>query len=279
MNAPVGEGSIFDLVGLVVFIALPTIAIALERGQKFTTRGKFALWTVGFCVLLFLILAYVGGAYGEFGLPPEVSVLPPLLAAYALVFFYFQRIARRSIDAGLRKIVAYCALIPVVNLLFVIALLILPTKRRTGNGQASGGNSSSEWYDSKGQQLYSCFCKAADGESGEPKISWSWILARRAFFRIFDDKVQCGNWIFPFSEVTKATVYKTKQWPFTHNILQLETPERCVQFGFLIWANPTKHLKLNIETKNTTLKTHPIAIVLRVTVLGYLAFEIWKAAS
>ncbi len=260
MNASADSGSIFDVLGIVVFVGLPILAVALENGQKLVTRARFALWTGAFLFLLLNIFIYYGIAYIDFELPPLISVLPPLLALYLLIFFYVQRIARRSFDAGLRKIVAYCAAIPVVNLLFIILLLLMPSKRRAGDAQ----------------QLYSCFCKAAECEPGEPKISKNWFFARRASFRVFDDRVQCGNWTFPFPAINRATVYKTKQWPFTHDVLQLEMGGRCVQFGFFIWANPIKHLKLDIETRNATLKTHPATILFRIALVGILAYEIWK---
>lgn len=260
MNASADSGSIFDVLGIVVFVGLPILAVAVESGQKVISRVRFALWTGAFLFLLLNILVYYGIAYIDFGLPPLVSVLPPLLALYLLIFFYVQRMARRSFDAGFRKIAAYCAAIPVVNLLFVILLLICPSKRRAGDEQ----------------QLYSCFCKAAQCDPGEPKISKNWFFARRSWFRVFDDRVECGNWSFPFSEVTKATVYKTKQWPFTHHILQLEIGDRCVHFGFFIWANPIKHLRLDIESRNATLKTHPATILFRVVFVSVLAYEIWK---
>ncbi len=267
MDASPESGNIQQVIALLVLIAIPIAAIALERGRKSVTRGRFALWSIGFCIALFIIFAYVGAAYTEFGLPPEVSVFPPLLAAYVLIFFYFQRITRRILDAGAPKAVAYCALVPGLNLLFVVLLLLLPSKDRAVNKE------------SEDTELYSCFCKATDTESGEPRASWAWVMSRRAMFRIFDDRVQCGDWIFPFSEIRKATLYKAKQWPFTHKILQLELDERCVQFGFFPWANPIKHLKLDVEIRYANLNRQPFTIIFRIAVVGFIAYEIWKRAG
>lgn len=124
--------------------------------------------------------------------------------------------------------------------------------------------------------LYRCWCKGTDKESSKPSASINWVLSRRARFLIFEDHVRCGDWVIAFADVEKATLYRTKSGLLRYQILQLDTKDRSFQFGFNPWADPAKYLKLELAEETVRLKQSPIGLVVRLAVLGFLAFEIWK---
>lgn len=263
------------LFGLLMLMAIPATAIVTERSQQVTARLKFAGWTGGLLLLLPLSVILLGFAVENLPTLADIIVLPLLLAGVAAVFFYFRQIARRTIDAGLRKSFAYLALVPGVNLLFLFLLLFIPTQYRK-SPEAAAGDAQSK---SLQAPRYSCFCRGTDKETGEPRTSLNWVFSRRAMFRIFDDRIECGDWTIPFSDVQTAILYKTKQWPLTHDILHFETRDKSFQFNFPLWAKPAKYLNLELPEKAVKLKQDPITILIRLAVVGYIAYEIWKRVA
>ncbi len=124
--------------------------------------------------------------------------------------------------------------------------------------------------------LYSCWCKGTDKEAAEPKASMNWAFSRRARFRVFEDHVQCGDWVIAFPDVEKATLYRTKSWLLRYQILQLDTKDRSFQFGFNPWADPAKHLNLDMTEESVRLKQSQIGLIVRFALLGLLAYEVWN---
>lgn len=129
---------------------------------------------------------------------------------------------------------------------------------------------------SRNKPLYSCRCKGSDTAPLLPITTRNWALPRRAKFEILEDRIQCGDWVIPYSEVKKNTVYKTKQWPFSFSLIHLETDNRTFQFAFSKWANPAKQLPLDFTEENVKLKNSPYIVCFRIALYGYLAFEAWK---
>lgn len=125
---------------------------------------------------------------------------------------------------------------------------------------------------------YKCFCKATSREDKEPRYSHNWVAAKRAYFKIFDDRIECGSWNIPFSEIKSAHLYKAKQMFIPVNVLQLVTEKGNFQFGFNPWANPFKHLSIEYEQSKIKLGYSKYSIVVRVLLVacvGYLAWEAW----
>ena len=94
--------------------------------------------------------------------------------------------------------------------------------------------------------LYQCWTKATNKESGLPRRSQNWALSKRAWFKIFDDRIECVDWILKFDRVTNAKVYKTKQMMIPASVLELEVSGQIYPFGFNPWARPISNLPLDI---------------------------------
>ncbi len=270
MDAPsIGEWIGIAFV-LLVILGVPAGAIFIERRQRRTGRLKFAVWTAGVLILFFLLVMVMGVADGAIPEDAGLVFLAVLIVFGAAVFFYFRQLTRRVIDIGYNKSLAFIALIPFVNLIFVLLLVFLPSKPFSDTGVSSGTEVSGN------QPLYSCWCRGTDKETGEPRTSINWVLSRRAMFRVYDDRVECGDWIILFSDVKKAIAYKAKQWPRTANFIHLETENRNFQFVFPFVGNPAKHMNLELTEQNVKLQQGPITIVLRLAVVSYLAYVAWN---
>lgn len=124
---------------------------------------------------------------------------------------------------------------------------------------------------------YKCFCKATNREDKEPRYSHNWVAAKRAFFKVFDDRIECGSWVIPFSEIKSAHLYKTKQMFIPVKVLQLVTEKGSFQFGFNPWANPFKHLNIEYEQSEIKLGYSTYSMVVRVLLVAYFGYLAWEA--
>ena len=123
--------------------------------------------------------------------------------------------------------------------------------------------------------IYKCWTKATNKESGPPRRSQNWALSRRAWFHIYDDRIECGDWVLPFDRITNAKVYITKQTLISVSVLQLEVSGQVYQFGFNPWARPISKLPLEITQGRVKLKNSPFSILVRVILVGYIVYLIW----
>lgn len=126
---------------------------------------------------------------------------------------------------------------------------------------------------------YKCFCKATNREDKEPRYSHNWVAAKRAMFKVFDDRIECGSWKIPFSEVKSAHLYKAKQMFIPVNVLQLVTEKGNYQFGFNPWANPFKHLGIEYGQSEIKLGYSTYSIVVRIILVFYIGYLVWEKWS
>jgi hypothetical protein len=123
---------------------------------------------------------------------------------------------------------------------------------------------------------YQCWVKATDAEAGPPRYSASWALARRARLRVFSDRLECGDWIIPSSEVQDAVLFEARQWFIPVFILSLQTSRRTYQFGINPWVRVSHHLPFACRHERVRLGYSAFSIGARVVLLAYLAYTGWR---
>lgn len=123
---------------------------------------------------------------------------------------------------------------------------------------------------------YKAWCKGTSREDSEPRYSANWLVSKRAWFKIFDDRIECGSWKIPKDSIHKAIVYKTKQMFIPVTVLQLITEEGSYQFGFNPWARPIRHLDIEVEERSVKLQYSFFSILVRVAVLAYIGYWVWS---
>ena len=89
---------------------------------------------------------------------------------------------------------------------------------------------------------YKCFCKATNREKGDPRYSHNWVAARRAFLKVYDDRIECGDWTIPYDEMERVHRFRIRSFLIPSSVLQVITKHATYQFGVNPWADPFKHL-------------------------------------
>jgi hypothetical protein len=130
------------------------------------------------------------------------------------------------------------------------------------------------------EPLYKAWTKGTTGERGSPRYSANWSTARRAWFKVFPDRVECGDWIIPKEDIKEATLFETRQWFIPVYALSLTTEEQTWQFGFNGWARIASHLPFPVKRERVTLRYSAFSLALRAMLLAYVAywfFERWRS--
>lgn len=122
---------------------------------------------------------------------------------------------------------------------------------------------------------YRAWCKATRNEQTTPRYSHHWVNAKRTWFKIFEDRIECGSWIIPKEDIQKVIAYRTKQMFIPVMVLQITTQQGRYHFGFNPWSNPVSHLQLPVEEQTVRLKYSAFSIVLRVLICGFLGYLLW----
>lgn len=83
--------------------------------------------------------------------------------------------------------------------------------------------------------IYRCWTKATRREEGNPRFSVNWVGARRGWFQVFRDRIQCGDWVLPIEKLQRAVLYEGRSYGIPVRVLELQTEVGTYQFGFNPW--------------------------------------------
>ena len=123
--------------------------------------------------------------------------------------------------------------------------------------------------------MYRCMTKGAQGAAEEFEYGLKWITSRRAFLKVFEDRLECGDWNIPYSAIEKAELFQTRSGLIPCFILKARTADHTFQFGL----NGNKFWKgeLPFEVKRTKgrLKYSAFSICLRVALLAGLVWYLF----
>lgn len=126
--------------------------------------------------------------------------------------------------------------------------------------------------------IYRCWTKATTGEAGTPRRSANWALARRDWFKVFPDRVECGDWTIPVDRIRSATLYKAADFVFPGLVLELQTETATYQFGFNPWVKVHRHLPFTPEVREIG-EVSWLTVLIRVLLVAYVAFLIARCVQ
>ena len=119
---------------------------------------------------------------------------------------------------------------------------------------------------------HKCWTKATRREAGELRHSAAWAVSRRAWFKVFDDRIECGDWNIALDSVLEAVLFETRQWLIPVFVLQLSTEDVSYQFGFNPWCRVANHLPFDVDRQRVKMRYSPFSLALRIVVGLLLAY-------
>lgn len=122
---------------------------------------------------------------------------------------------------------------------------------------------------------YRAWTKATAGEAGTPRHSANWVDARRAWLKVYDDRIECGNWVVPSDAVEEAVLYHAREMGIPVTVLSVTARGRVLQFGFNPWARIAGHLPFPFREENVRLGYSGFSIAVRLLVLLGILYWLW----
>ena len=124
--------------------------------------------------------------------------------------------------------------------------------------------------------VYRAWTKATIQGEGEPRYGLHWINSRRAWFKVFGDRIECGDWTVGKSDIKEAVLFKSRQGLIPVKVLRVATADTTYQFGFNPWASVGRHLPFEFRTETVKMRYSAVSSILRLAVLAYLAYWLWE---
>ena len=117
------------------------------------------------------------------------------------------------------------------------------------------------------EPIHRCMTKSVKGASDQFEYGLSWVTSRRATLKVFEDRLECGDWKIPYAGIQRAILFETKQWFIPCYVLKVLTPDSAYQFGL----NPNKFWKGDLpfiaEREKGRLKYSAYSIAIRVVLV------------
>ena len=123
---------------------------------------------------------------------------------------------------------------------------------------------------------YRAWTKATERETGTPQYSANWLVARRAWFKVYDDRIECGDWVVPADTVEDAALYHARQVGIPVTVLSLKSQGRVMQFGFNPWVRIGRHLPFPYRNENVHLRYSKFSVVVRVIIVLGIVYWLWR---
>jgi hypothetical protein len=127
--------------------------------------------------------------------------------------------------------------------------------------------------------LHKCMTKATTAEGDQRKYGPNWLTSRRGSLKVFDDRLECGDWRINYAEVQRAVLLSFRSFflRVPGYILTVETADRKYHFGLNGWGRFWKgDLPFEAERENGTLGFTWFSIALRIVLAGYVGYILWQ---
>jgi len=127
-----------------------------------------------------------------------------------------------------------------------------------------------------GKVLERFMVKAIKADGEDFKRSSKWVLARRGRLIVKEDEIQMNKWVFPYSEIDEAVLFKTKTlFLITCYILMIKFKGNIYQFGL----NPNKfwegELPFAVNRQEGKTGYSPFSVIIRVVAAIFILVAIY----
>jgi hypothetical protein len=127
--------------------------------------------------------------------------------------------------------------------------------------------------------LHECMTKATIAEGDQRKYGPSWVTARRTSLKVFDDRLECGDWRIDYHEIKSAVLYsfRTIFLRVPGYILTIETDARTYHFGLNGWGQFWNgSLPFQAKREKGKLRLSVVSIIVRVVLVVSIGYLLWQ---
>lgn len=124
--------------------------------------------------------------------------------------------------------------------------------------------------------LRRCMTKATTAEGDDVRHSLNWVLSRRGTLKIYTDRMECGDWVIPYSDIDEAVLFRTRQLLIPGYVLRVKSRGVIYQFGLnpsRFWAG---ELPFPARREQVRLGYSWYSITIRIILVGSVVYWVWN---
>jgi hypothetical protein len=123
---------------------------------------------------------------------------------------------------------------------------------------------------------FQCWTKATYADSNGLQHGLHWVTARRARLKVFDDRLQCGDWTVAYGDIARAILFSVRSnFVVPGYVLKIETRDRTYHFGLSSakhWKGP---LPFPVERMRGRLGYSWFSLIVRIAFVVAVAYFVW----
>ncbi len=127
------------------------------------------------------------------------------------------------------------------------------------------------------QPLHTCMTKAVIADGDQLQSGPQWIMSRRAFLKLYEDHLQCGDWSINYHDIRDAILasFRTPILRLPGYVLSIRTDSKTFHFGVNGWQFWQGDLPFPVARTKSRLRISLISFLARAVLIGYTVYVVW----
>ncbi len=114
--------------------------------------------------------------------------------------------------------------------------------------------------------IYTCFTKAIIKAGDALEHGPNWVTARRARLKVFENRLECADWVIRYDEISAATLYAVRSpvLRIPGYVLQIDSSDKRYHFGLNTNRYWRGELPFPVQRESANLRLSMFSVVVRV---------------
>ena len=124
--------------------------------------------------------------------------------------------------------------------------------------------------------LHRCLTKATTAEGDHLRHSLSWVTARRAYLMVFEDRLECRDWVIACGDIEEAVLFSVFAFPLPGHVLRVRALSKTYQFGLnrnRFWKGD---LPFPVTREKGRLGYSSFSAIARLVLLAAILYWLWN---
>lgn len=128
------------------------------------------------------------------------------------------------------------------------------------------------------QSIHTCMTKVVIAEGDQLRCGPRWFAARRARLRLYDDRLECGNWTVTYDQIRDAvlTSFRSPILRIPGYVLSVRTDAKTYHFGLNGGRYWRGELPFSVTREQGRLRLSAISLLARGVLLGFVVYYAWR---
>jgi hypothetical protein len=127
--------------------------------------------------------------------------------------------------------------------------------------------------------LHKCMTKATTAEGTDIRRSFNWVVSRRAYLKVCDDALECGDWRIAYDTIDEAVLFSTRTMLIPCYVLRVSADGTLYQFGLNPGSFWKGDLPFPVTREKMRLQYSWFSIAVRIAFVGYMISLAWQYLS